>query len=321
MSFSIALLDDYQCRAEGAANWASLAHAQVTAFHEHLGDEDAVVAALQSFDALVVMRERTRFPASVLRRLPNLKLLITAGMRNLAIDIDVARECGITVCGTQMLGYPAAELAWGLVMSLTKRLPWEQQAMRDGLWQSTLASGLKGKTLGLWGLGKLGQRVARMALAFEMDVIAWSENLTAQRAAQHGVRRVDFDTMLAQSDVLCIKIILSDRTRGKIGREELARMKPTAYLVNTSRGPVIQEDALIEALQNNVIAGAGLDVFDVEPLPADHVLRTLDNVALTGHTGYVVEELYDLVYGAAVRLVAAYRNGTPEQVINEETSS
>lgn len=316
MSLSIALLDDYQRRAEGAADWASLQDATVTAFYEHLGDEDAVVAALQEFDVLVAMRERTRFPASVLERLPNLKLLITAGMRNLAIDMDAARSHGITVCGTPTLGYPAAELAWGLVMSLTKRLPWEQQAMRDGLWQSTLASGLSGKTLGLWGLGKLGQRVARMAQAFEMDVIAWSENLTDEAAAQHGVRRVDFDTLLSESDILCIKIVLSDRTRGKIGRAELARMKPTAYIVNTSRGPVIQEDALIEALQNNVIAGAGLDVFDVEPLPADHVLRTLPNVALTGHTGYVIEELYDLVYGEAARLTGLWRNGAPESVLN-----
>ncbi|MEM7404823.1 MAG: D-2-hydroxyacid dehydrogenase family protein [Pseudomonadota bacterium] len=316
MTFSIALLDDYQRRAAGAAPWHDEADVSVQAFHEHLGDADAVVAALEPFDMLVAMRERTQFPADVLRRLPNLKLLVTAGMRNRAIDMDVARECGITVCGTSMLGYPAAELAWGLVMSLTKRLPWEQEAMRAGQWQTTLATGLQGKTMGLWGLGKLGQRVARMAQAFEMDVIAWSENLSADAAAAHGVRRVEFEELMRNSDILSLHVILSDRTRGRIGARELGWMKPSAYLVNTSRGPLVDEPALIAALEARAIAGAGLDVFDVEPLPADHRLRQLDNVALTGHTGYVTEELYALVYGQALEALQAYRAGAPVNVLN-----
>lgn len=316
MSLRIALLDDYQVRAAAAAPWSRLPDSEVVAFDHHLGGPDDVVAALADFDVVVAMRERTAFPRAVLTRLPRLKLLITAGMRNLSIDMACARECDITVSGTAMLGYPAAELAWALVMSLTKRLPWEQQAMREGKWQTTLATGLKGKTMGLWGLGKLGQRVARIAQAFEMDVIAWSENLTTQAAAEHGVERVDFASLLARSDILSIHVILSDRTRDKIGARELAQMKPSAYVVNTSRGPVINEAALIEALQSNVIAGAGLDVFDVEPLPANHVIRTLPNVALTGHTGYVVEELYQLVYGQALEAVEAWQQDAPVRVLN-----
>lgn len=315
MALKIALLDDYQERALGAANWASLPDAEVHTYKHHLGDHDAVVAALADYDVLVLMRERTLLPRQVLNRLPQLKLLITAGMRNRGIDLECAKAQGITVCGTRMLGYPAAELAWALVMSLTKRLPWEQQAMRDGKWQSTLATGLKGKTMGLWGLGKLGLRVARIAQAFEMDVIAWSENLSAEAAAKDGVRRVPFEQLMRASDILSIHVILSERTRDKIGATELGWMKPSAYIVNTSRGPCINEKALIAALQNNAIAGAGLDVFDVEPLPKDHVLRTLDNVALTGHTGYVVDELYELVYGEALAAVSAWRDGAPNNVL------
>ena len=316
MPIKIALLDDYQSRALGSADWASLSDAEVSAFDYHLGAADEVVAALKDFDVLVLMRERTHFPADVLNRLLKLKLLITAGMRNRAVDTACASANGVVFCGTPMLGYPAAELAWALVMSLTKRLPWEQQAMHQGLWQATLATGLKGKTMGIWGLGKLGLRVARIAQAFEMEVIAWSQNLTAEAAAEHGVRRVEFDTLMRESDILSIHVLLSDRTRDKIGATELSWMKPTAYIVNTSRGPCINEAALIAALQRGAIAGAGLDVFDVEPLPVDHVLRTLDNVALTGHTGYVIEELYDLVYGEALNTVSAWQAGAPSNVLN-----
>ena len=316
MSLRIALLDDYQTRAAAAADWSRLADAEMVAFDYHLGGPDDVVAALADFDVVVAMRERTALLSNVLTRLPRLKLLITAGMRNLSIDMECARERGVVVCGTSMLGYPAAELAWALVMSLTKRLPWEQQAMHAGKWQTTLATGLKGKTMGLWGLGKLGQRVARIAQAFEMDVISWSENLTAEVAAEHGVQRVDFETLMSTSDILSIHVILGDRTRDKIGTAELATMKPSAYIVNTSRGPVINEAALVDALQRNLIAGAGLDVFDVEPLPVDHVLRNLPNVALTGHTGYVTEELYGVVYGQALEAVEAWQQDTPVRVLN-----
>ena len=316
MPIKIALLDDYQSRALGSADWASLPDAEVTAFDHHLGAADEVVAALKDFDVLVLMRERTHFPADVLNRLLKLKLLITAGMRNRAVDTACASANGVVFCGTPMLGYPAAELAWALVMSLTKRLPWEQQAMHQGRWQTTLATGLKGKTMGIWGLGKLGLRVARIAQAFEMEVIAWSQNLTAEAAAEHGVRRVEFEALMRESDILSIHVLLSDRTRDKIGATELSWMKSTAYIVNTSRGPCINETALIAALQSDAIAGAGLDVFDVEPLPVDHVLRTLDNVALTGHTGYVIEELYDLVYGEALNTVSAWQAGAPPNVLN-----
>jgi phosphoglycerate dehydrogenase-like enzyme len=316
MTLSIALLDDYQGKAIEAAPWGAIEGATVTTFDHHLGDHDAVAAALKDFDVLVCMRERTQLPAHVIEQLGSTQLIVTAGMRNLAIDMDAARARNIDVCGTQMLGYPAAELAWGLVMGLFKCLPAEHQAMREGKWQTTLARGLKGKTLGLWGLGKLGQRVARMGQAFEMRVIAWSQNLTAEQAAEHGVERVELDTLLTESDVISIHVVLSDRSRGRIGAAELGRMKSSAYLVNTSRGPVVDEVALIDALQNDTIAGAGLDVFDVEPLPVDHVLRTLDNVVLTGHTGYVIEELYSLVYGQAVQNIVAWQGGNPEHLLN-----
>lgn len=316
MTLSIAVLDDYQGQSAGAADWASIDGAELTVFNHHLGGPDEVVAALSGFDVIVCMRERTRFPAEVVNRLTATKLIVTAGMRNLAIDMDAARARGIDVCGTQMLGYPAAELAWALIMGLFKRLPAEHQAMREGKWQTTLAEGLNGKTLGLWGLGKLGQRVARMGHAFEMRVIAWSDNLTAETGADHGVEVVDLDTLLGESDVLSIHVILGDRSRGRIGAAELAKMKSTGYLVNTSRGPVVDEAALVAALRSGVIAGAGLDVFDVEPLPADHVLRTLDNVVLTGHTGYVTNDLYTLVYGQAVENILGWRAGDPTRLLN-----
>ena len=217
-----------------------------------------------------------------------------------------------------MLGYPAAELAWALVMALFKRIPSEHQAMRDGLWQTTLAEGMSGKTFGLFGLGKLGQRVARMAQAFDMKVIAWSQNLTTEAAAQHGVECVEFDALFERSDIISVQTVLSDRTRDKVGARELGLMKPSAYIVNTSRGPIINEKALVEALKSGTIAGAGLDVFDVEPLPADHPIRMLDNVVLTGHTGYVVDNLYPLVYGQAVENILAWQSGTPTRLLNAE---
>lgn len=312
----IAVLDDYQDRARGAADWAGVPGGALTVFTSHLGDDDAVAKALASFDVIICLRERTRLPGTVIERLEAVKLIVTAGMRNAAIDMDAARARGIAVCGTQMLGYPAAELAWALVMALFKRIPAEHQAMREGKWQTTMAEGLLGKTMGLWGLGKLGQRVARIAQAMEMRTIAWSQNLTAADAQAHGVERVDFETLLAESDALSIHVVLGDRSRGKIGAAQLARMKPTAYLVNTSRGPVVDEDALVNALENGVIAGAGLDVFDIEPLPADHRLRSLDNVVLTGHTGYVIDSLYPLVYGQAIECIAAWRAGAPLRLLN-----
>ena len=314
----LAILDDYQNAALGSADWGSLGpDIEPTVFDTHLGHDEACVAdALVGFDILVAMRERTPFPRSVLDRLPNLRLLVTTGMRNLAIAMDAARENGVVVCGTGMLPYPAAEHAIALILDLFKKVSNESRLMREGGWQGAVAECLNGKTLGILGLGRLGCRVARFGQALEMDVVAWSQNLTAERCAEVGVRLVDKDTLFRTADVVSIHLVLSERTRGLVQAREIALMKPTAYLVNTSRGPIIDEAALVRALGDRAIAGAGLDVFEVEPLPADHILRTLDNAVLTGHTGYVVKELYAKVYGEAVENIAAWRKGRPVRVLN-----
>ena len=317
----LAILDDYQSAALSAADWSSLgSDFEIHVFDKHLGHEqDQIAATLAPFDILIAMRERTRFPRQLIEKLPNLKLLVTAGMRNRAIDMDAARARGIDVCGTAMVPYSAAEHAVALIMDLFKKISSENRAMHEGGWQAGVSQGLKGKTLGLAGLGKLGKRVARFGLAMEMDVIAWSQNLTQERCDESGVRLVDFKTLFKASDVLSIHLLLSERTRGLIGAEQLALMKPAAYLVNTSRGPIVDEKALIDALKSGVIAGAGLDVYDVEPLPRDHPLRGLDNAILTGHTAYVIVEMYELVYGEAVENVAGWLKGEPVRLLNPAT--
>ena len=239
-------------------------------------------------------------------------------MRNLAIDMDHARSKGIKISGTDMLPYPAAEHAVAMITDLYKKISKESRVMRDGGWQGYVSESLNGKTLGVLGLGKLGARVAKFGLAMEMDVIAWSQNLTAERCAEVGVRLVDRDTFFKTSDVISIHLILSERTTGLVGAKEFKQMKSDSYLVNTSRGPIVDEAALINALKNNAIAGAGIDVFDVEPLPTDHPLRGLDNAVLTGHTGYVVKELYDVVYGQSVDNVKTWMEGTPVRVLNDQ---
>jgi len=318
MTMRLAILDDYQNAALGSADWSQLGDAvDITVFDKHLGwNEDEIAAILSPYDILICMRERTRFPASQLDKLPNLRLLVTTGMRNLAIAMDHARSKDIVVCGTQMLPYPAAEHTVALIMDLFKKISGESQLMRNGGWQGHVSEGLNGKTLGMMGLGKLGARVAKFGLAMEMDVIAWSENLTDERCAEIGVKRVDKETLMSQSDVISIQLILSERTQGLVGARELSMMKPSAYIVNTSRGPIIDEAALISALSQNLIAGAGLDVFDVEPMAPDHPLRKLPNAVLTGHTGYVVQELYDLVYTEAVENVASWLDGNAQRVLN-----
>jgi len=315
----LAILDDYVNAALSMADWKSLPeNIEVSVFDQHLGhDEDVVIDALVSFDILVCMRERTPLPASVLDRLPNLKLIVTTGMRNLAIDTELAKARGIPVCGTGMTSYAAAEHSWALVMGLAKNIASEDRSMKSGGWHLDYATPLNGRTLGLIGLGKLGSQVARYGQAFEMNVIAWSENLTDERALECGAKRVDRDSLLRDSDFIVIHQVLSDRTRGLIGADELALMKPTAYLVNTSRGPIVQERPLIEALQGNRIAGAGIDVYDVEPLPADHDYRKLDNALLTGHTGYVVEDGLAKAYGDALEDVQAWLAGKTLRVIND----
>lgn len=314
----LAILDDYQNAALEATDWSVLGNdIEITVFDTHLGtDEAAIAAALADFDILVVMRERTPFPGSLLRKLPNLKLLVTTGMRNLAIDMDAARAQGVTVAGTAMFPYPAAEHAMALILDLTKKISKENALMHAGGWQGYVSEGLSGKTLGLAGLGRLGERVARFGLAVDMRVIAWSENLTTQRCAEVGAELVTREELFRLSDILSIHLLLSERTRGLVGRDELAMMKPTAYLVNTSRGPIVEEQALLESLKSGGIAGAGLDVYDVEPLPENHPLRSLENAVLTGHTGYVVKELYEMVYGEAVEDVEAWRKGAPVRVLN-----
>lgn len=315
----LAILDDYQSAALTSANWSALGNdMEIHVFDKHLGgDQDHIAKTLEPFDILIAMRERTPFPEELIARLPNLKFLVTTGMRNLAIDMEAARARGIDVCGTAMLPYPAAEHAVALIMDLFKKISSENRSMHEGGWQANVSKGLNGKTLGIMGLGKLGTRVARFGKALEMDVIAWSQNLTQESCDEAGVRLVDFETLFKASDVLTIHVILSERTRGLVGAKELGLMKPTAYLVNTSRGPVVEENALIDALKSGAIAGAGLDVYDAEPLPGDHPLRGLDNAVLTGHTGYVIKELYELVYGEAVENVSAWLKGEPVRLLNQ----
>ena len=313
----IAILDDYQGVALACADWSAIPGGpDIVVFDRHIPGEDAVAEALADFDVVVAMRERTPFPRSLIERLPKLRLLVTTGMRNLAIDMEAAAARGVPVCGTALLPYAAFEHAWALILALAKRIPREDRLMREGGWQAGVSDGLNGKTLGVLGLGKLGAQAARVGLAFDMRVVAWSQNLTAEKAAEHGVTRVDKETLFRESDFLTIHLVLSDRTRGLVGAPELALMKPTAFLVNTSRGPIVDEAALIEALGAERIAGAGLDVYDTEPLPPDHPLRALPNTVLTGHTGYVMLENYALSYSQAVEDIQAWLAGEPVRVLN-----
>jgi len=308
----VAILDDYQGVARRMADWTSLpAGTELVIFADHLNDAGAVAARLADFDAVVAMRERTAFPRALLEKLPRLRLLVTTGMRNASIDVGAAVERGVIVCGTAGLPYPTAELTWGLILALVRRIPTEDRATREGRWQVSCGLGLNGKTLGVIGLGGLGSRVAKVGRAFEMDVIAWSQNLTAARAAEVGATLVAKDDVLARADVVSIHLVLGDRTRGLIGARELSRMKRTAYLVNTSRGPIVDEAALVAAVRQGTIAGAGLDVYDEEPLPLDHPLRNLPNTVITPHLGYVTEEGYRIFYGQALEDVKAWLAGKP----------
>ena len=317
MPVQVAVLDDYQGVAHGFGRWDTLAPAaEVTYFHDHLLRDGVVRDMLEEYDVIVAMRERTPFTAERLSSLPNLKLLVTTGMGNASIDMEAARELGITVCGTGSLPSPTAELAWGLIIALQRNLPDEDRRIREGGWQRTIGPEMAGRTLAIVGLGNLGRRVARVARAFEMDVIAWSENLTAEAAAAAGTEAVAFDELLRRADVLTIHTRLSDRTRGLIGAREFALMKDTAILVNTSRGPIVDEDALLAALHEGTIAGAALDVYAKEPLPADHPLREAPNTLLSPHLGYVTTGTYEVFYGDAVEDIAAWLRGEPVRVLN-----
>jgi phosphoglycerate dehydrogenase-like enzyme len=313
----IAVLDDYFNISRSIADWSAAdALGSVTVFTEPFDGEDAAADALQGFDVIVGMRERTPVPKSLLDRLPDLKLLITTGMRNLSFDMDAAKANGVVVCGTLSSGFAAAEQTWAMILGLAKRIAIEDADMRKGGWQAGLPIGLKGRRLGVIGLGKLGEQVAKIGQAFDMDVVAWSSNLTEERCKEVGVQKVSFDELLQTSDFATIHLILGDRSRGLIGARELGLMKKTAYLVNTSRGPIVDEAALIDALKSGSIAGAGIDVYDVEPLPKDHAFRTLPNALLAPHLGYVIEENYARMYLEAVENIVAFSKGEPTRVLN-----
>jgi phosphoglycerate dehydrogenase-like enzyme len=313
---TVTVLDDYQDIALASADWSAVqARWDVQVVREHLDDADELVRRLAGSEVVVAMRERTSLPAAVLQRLPQLRLLVTTGMANAAIDLAAAAAQGVTVCGTTGSGNAVPELTIGMIIALTRNFAQEDAAMRAGGWQHTIGPGLAGSTLGVVGLGRLGAPVATLARAFDMTVVAWSPHLTQQRADEHGVRAVGKRELFAESDVITIHMPLSDASRGLIGAKELAVMKPTAYLINTSRGPIVDETALVDALRERRIGGAGLDVFDTEPLPPDHPLRTLPNTLLLPHIGYVTTDGYRTWFGQVVEDVVSWADGRPVRVL------
>ncbi len=314
-----AVLDDYQQVAASITDWTPVTDkVDITTFHHHIDNEDALVDTIQDFDIVVAMRERTPFSASIFRRLPKLQLLVTTGMRNAAIDIAGASAHNVTVCGTEGSSFATGELTWALILGLARHIVEENQTLRSGgRWQSTVGTDLHGRTLGVLGLGRIGSQVARIGLAFGMRVGAWSQNLTAERAKEVGVELMPSkEALLESSDFVSIHLVLSDRTRGLIGQRELSLMKPSAYLINTSRAPIVDQSALIESLEHGRIAGAGLDVFEVEPLPPDHRLRTLPNILATPHIGYVSEDTYRAWFRQVVEDIAAFLAGSPVRRLN-----
>ncbi len=306
----IAVLDDYQRVAESCADWARL-DGQVRFVHDHMRSPAEVIEALEGIDVVVAMRERTPFDASMLDHLPDLQLLITTGMRNASIDVAAAAENGVVVCGTRSPGHATAELAFGLIQTLARGLIGEVSSVQTGGWQRGLGRDLRGATLGVIGLGRLGSQVAQFGLAFGMDVIAWSENLTTDRTEEVGVRRVSRAELFTSSDFISIHLRLSQRTLGLVGATELEMMKRDAFLVNTSRGEIVDEEALLSAVEHQMIAGAAVDVFADEPLPANHPFRNEPNILATPHIGYVTRETYEVFYGDAVEGIEAWISGSP----------
>jgi phosphoglycerate dehydrogenase-like enzyme len=313
----VAVLDDYQDVARHYGPWEELGDAvDVTVFTDHVADEESLVDRIAGFPVVVAMRERTAFPRRVLQRLSDLRLLVTTGMGNAAIDLAAARDHGVVVTGTGGLGPPTAELTWALILGLARDLVGEDRSIRTGGWQRSVGADLDGATLGVVGLGRLGSRVASIGLAFGMDVIAWSQNLQSATAQARGVRAVSKEELFRTADVVTVHLQLSERTRGLITKDDLALLKPTASIVNTSRGPIIDEGALREALSSGKLAGAGLDVFDVEPLPDDHPLRSAPRTLLTPHIGYVTEGTYQVFYREIVEDIAAFLADRPVRVLN-----
>lgn len=312
----VAVLDDYQQVALTSADWSPLhGRAEVTVFTDHLTDPGALASRLTPFEVVVAMRERTPFPAALLQRLPALRLLVTTGMANASIDLAEAARLGVAVCGTGGSAAAAPELTWALLMALARHVPAEDARVRAGGWQQTVGCELAGRTLGLLGLGRIGERVAGYGRAFGMEVIAWSQHLTPERASACGARLVPKPELFARAGVVSIHLRLSGRTAGLVGAAELALLGRNGYLINTSRGPIVDEAALIAALRGNIIAGAGLDVFDAEPLPPGHPLRSLPNTVLTPHLGYVTAESYRVFYRDAVADIAAWLDGSPVRVL------
>jgi phosphoglycerate dehydrogenase-like enzyme len=303
----VAILDDYQNVSLGLTDWSSVAsRAEITVFNDHIADPDAVVQRLLPFDAICVMRERTPLPRGVLERLPRLKLIASTRPRNASIDVVVARERGIRVTGTGYRSTPTIEMTWALILASARHIVRESNSVRAGGWQTSLGRELGGRVLGVVGLGNIGGQVARIGLAFGMKVVAWSQNMTLQVAEVAGATLVTRDELFRQADIVTIHLILSDRTRGLFGSADLALMKSTAWLINTSRGPIVDEAALVRALKSGAIGGAALDVFDTEPLPADHPFRTLDNVLATPHVGYVGEDLYRTFFQDAATTIGTW---------------
>jgi D-3-phosphoglycerate dehydrogenase len=313
-----AILDDYQNVALKMADWSKVSNdLDIKVFDRHLGETEQAARALQGFPIICAMRERTPFPAAMFEKLPDLKLLTTTGMVNRGIDLDAAKAHNVMVCGTPSFGNPTAGIAWGLILELTRRIGYENARLKAGEpWQTTLGPDVEGLTLGVIGLGKLGTRVSRIGLAFGMKVIAWSQNLTPERAKENGVGFAGSkDELLKQSDIVSIHVPLSPRSRGMIGAKELGLMKPTALLINTSRGPIVDKEPLLDALRNKKIAGGGFDVYDTEPLPLDDPFRKLDNVVLTPHLGYVSQQNYRAYFGGVVEDIRGFLDGKPVRVL------
>jgi phosphoglycerate dehydrogenase-like enzyme len=318
LPYRCAILDDYANAALQLADWSALAgKVEVTVFNAPLGTVDEIARSLQGFDIVVLMRERTAFPRALIEALPDLKLIISTGKRNWMLDVAAANERGIVTCNTDTTGNPTTGITIALMLELTRRVGYESGRLKSGaLWQSTVGTDIEGKTLGLIGLGRLGSKVAKIAQALDMKVIAWSQNLTAERCRAAGADLAPSkEALLAAADIVSLHVVLSPRTRGLIGTKEFALMKRSAYLINTARGPIVDEAALVAALTERRIAGAGLDVYDIEPLPADHPLRKLDNVVLSPHLGYVTAENFRTCYTGVVEDIRAYLDGKPIRLL------
>jgi phosphoglycerate dehydrogenase-like enzyme len=305
----VAVLDDYQNVAFAMADWSALkSEVEITVFNNHLADDAAVIERLLPYQVICAMRERTPLNRQRLEKLTNLKLIVSTGKRNASIDMKAAEELGIEIKPTGYIGTGAPEMTWALLMAIARNIPLENNNLTSGKWQTTIGTDLIGKTIGIIGLGNIGSKIASYAKAFDMNVVAWSQNLTEEKAAEAGAKLVSKETLLKEADFVTIHLVLSDRSRGILQKEDLELMKPTAYFINTSRGPLVDEKALIQVLREKKIAGAALDVFDTEPLPADHIFRKLKNVLATPHIGYVTENTYRLFYEDTVKAIEEWLN-------------